>query len=91
MRVYHNMKQVLALIARAERRGYERRFIKLNRSIPELRLYKNNIVEVDEYDASRQTYTVYTGYGAVRIWKSACKEIVGKENEHGNNRKNLDA
>lgn len=78
MRIYHSVKQAKAIKARAEKRGYERLFIKLNRNIPELRLYKGNIIEADEYDASRQTYTVYTGYGSVKIWKSACVEI-GKE------------
>ncbi len=75
MRVYHNRKQVRKLIEKAKRSGYERIFIQLNRTIPELRLYKGNIIEADEYNKGNQSYTIYTGYGNVKIWKSSCKQI----------------
>lgn len=76
MRVYHSPRKVKRLAKDARERGYDRIFIQLNRTIPELKLYKGNIVEADEYDASKQTYTVYTGYGSVKIWKSSCREIM---------------
>ena len=75
MRVYHSIKKAKSLVGKAKEMGYDRRFIQLNRNIPELRLYKDNIVEVDEFDPSCQTYTIYTGYGSVKIWKSSCREI----------------
>lgn len=75
MRVYHNIKKVRNLTHKAKEMGYDRRFIQLNRNIPELKLYKGNILEVDEFDSAKQTYTVYTGYGSVKIWKSSCREI----------------
>ena len=84
MRVYHSIKKAKNLANKAKEMGYDRRFIQLNRNIPELKLYKGNIVEVDEFDSSCQTYTIYTGYGSVKIWKSSCREIVcnRKEQKH---------
>ena len=75
MRVYHNIKHVKRLARSARKQGYKRTFVQVNRTIPELRLYKDNIIEVDEYDAEKRTYSIYTGYGNIRLWKSACREI----------------
>lgn len=75
MRVYHNIKHVKRLMQKAKKSGYDRIFIQIKRTIPELRLYKDNIIEADEYDRKKQTYIVYTGYGNIRIWKSSCKLI----------------
>ena len=76
MRVYQSPRKVKQLVENARKRGYDRLFIQLNRTIPELNLPKGSIVEADEYDAARQTYTLYTGYGSVKIWKSSCREIM---------------
>lgn len=75
MRVYHNEKRAREIREGSVKKGYPRLFIKLNRNIPELKLFKGNIVEADEYDASARTYTIYTGYGSIHVWKSMCKEI----------------
>ena len=75
MRVYHNIKYARRLASNAKENGYNRIFIQLNRTIPELRLHKGNIIEADEYDKGNQSYTIYTGYGNVKIWKSSCKEV----------------
>lgn len=76
MRVYHSEKRARQLRTGSEKRGYPRMFIKLNRNIPELKLYKGNIVEADEYNKAAQVYTIYTGYGSIQVWKSMCKEIL---------------
>ncbi len=76
MRVYHSEKRARQLRSGSKKRGYPRMFIKLNRNIPELKLYKGNIVEADEYNKAAQVYTIYTGYGSIQVWKSMCKEIL---------------
>lgn len=75
MRVYHSEKKARTIREAAQKAGYPRMFIKLNRNIPELKLYKGNIVEADEYNKETSTYTIYTGYGTVQVWKSVCKEV----------------
>lgn len=75
MRIYHNPKKVKKLMRLAKNSGYERLFIQLNRTIPELRLYKGNILEADEYDKKNRSYIIYTGYGNIKIWKSSCRQI----------------
>lgn len=75
MRVYHNKKEVMKLKAKAKAKGFNRIFLAVNRTIPECRLFKGNIIEADEYDKKTQTYIVNTGYGNIMLWKSMVNEI----------------
>lgn len=76
MRVYHSYKTALKLRTNAKNSGYDRIFLILNRTIPEIHLFKGNIIEADEFDKGTQTYTVHTGYGNLRLWKSMVKEVI---------------
>lgn len=76
MRVYHSYKQVKKLKDNAKNSGYDRIFIILNRTIPETHLFKDNIIEADEFDKETQTYIIYTGYGNLKIWKSMAREVL---------------
>ena len=75
MRVYHSYKEVKRLKDKAKNNGYNRIFIRLNRTIPETHLFKGNIIEADEFDKQTQTYIIYTGYGNLKLWKSMAKEV----------------
>ena len=75
MRVYHSQKEVRKLKAKAKEKGFERTFLSVNRTIPECKLFKGNIIEADAYDKATQTYIVNTGYGNIMLWKSMVKEI----------------
>jgi len=74
MRIYRNVKQVRQLKQKSGE--YPRIFIRINQNIPELRLYKGAIIEADDYNKATKTYSVFTGYGEVRVWKSMCKEVM---------------
>lgn len=76
MRVYHSYKQAKRLRDNAKKQGYDRIFIILNRAIPETHLFKDNIIEADEFDKQTQTYIINTGYGNMKIWKSMAREVL---------------